>query len=465
MAKTNNDDVVYDLEDFDVIDENDDTQSISNDTDNTSSQSGVDDNSTDSNNGTRRARRTRKRNSTKSLLDTKKSEYKFKIILIFNDFFNKSIQNNNRLIYDIENTTKSEQAFTPDIVYGITDTHEIIPILKIIILKKKLLDKKKDDNSSPQSAPNLFFMYFIQDSTGSNKYKMNEINLYQTGAVEQVDFIVKSNYIYELYHNFKGESFTDSQEYYLIVKDKIPFSNKFKILHIFYNFDITQSKVKFTNIFVTNNNTLSNSIGISGNGSVKSETSREIPILKLKGQTERSFGKGVTAIQLETNKDPFEVGRCIKKNNEDTIYRISQINLDKRSSLEDNHILLSKLDDNFPVAPQISELRNYNLVRCTENDNECKSVKFKDNFLIEACSSKDAYNKFKKDNLTADQMLNKKYNKNCEKDAEILRKKCDMMKNNKGGVKESSSLGSILPSMPGMPGSGVAKNMDDIFTN
>jgi hypothetical protein len=125
------------------------------------------------------------------------------------------------------------------------------------------------------------------------------------------------------------------------------------------------------------------------------------------------------------------LARCIKNIENGNIYKIDQMHLKSQLPLKDNTIILKNLKEGGVIYPLISQLENYIHVRCTENDNDCKSVKFKDDFLLEACSSKGAYDKFKKNDLTADQMLNKKYNKNCEKDAEILRKKCDMMKNNK----------------------------------
>ncbi len=455
MAKRKDNDEDDDFDLFDGNDDNDDDMSInSNDPNDTSSPSGIDDKSTDSSSGSRRSRR---RNSTKSILSKTKSAHKFKIILIFDNFFNKLIQNRNRLIYDITNKKdRKGEDIIPDMVYGITDTHQVVPILKIIILKKKLLDKKSDENTDkkkPQSAPDLFFMFFIEDSSGSNKYKVTEINFYQKG-VPPDGFILKSNYIYELYHNFKGDTFTNSEEFYLIVKDRVPFSTKIKILNIFYKFDISKFKIKFTNVFIKENNTLSNSIGVSSNientattantantantaistnttTPVNSDSFSKIPIptLQIKGDNETKFGT-TTAIQINKDKDPYEVGRCIQDSMGQK-YKITHIHLRKGISTDsnDNNLQLVRLpEEKETTLPHIKEIADYTHTRCTDDENGCLSFKFKDDMLSSLCSTKNPYKEKKIGNDTLEQILNKKNNKKCEKDAEILRKKCDILK-------------------------------------
>ena len=372
-----------------------------------------------------------KKISTKSMISKNNSGHKFKFILIFRDFFTKLQQNKNRLIYDINDNTGN-------IVYGITANQEIIPILKLIILKKELLEKKllkkKSDEEIDKKTPNLFFMFFIEDSSGSNKYKMNEINFFQGQQQDPQGFIPSKKYNYEVYHNFKGDNFSGPLESYLVVKEKIPFSNNFKILHIFYNFDLAKYKVKYIDVFVKDDNTLNNSTGtITSQASQTSQanSSQSIQPLQIKGQIEKSFGKGVTAIQLDKKKDPFEIGRCIEDGNNQK-YRINQIFLDTNRPLEKNSITLDKISPytGLRSAPLISELQNYTHIRCTDDDTGCMSFRFKDGMIPDKCSKKNPY-ELKIDDVSLKDILSKKNNKSCEKDAEILKKKCEIINKSK----------------------------------
>ena len=364
-----------------------------------------------------------------------KSPNKFKYILLFNDFKNNLNEDKKRNKSD-KDKEKDKYIFklkydatTDNVVYGITANYTVIVIKKIILIKNK--------NN---------YVFLIEDNIGTNSYRMNEINFFQGQKQESPVFNLSSNYKYEIYYNFKGDELTidENTEYYLIVREKKASNNIFQIIHIFYNFQMPKNKVKSVSFFVGNNNNLQStdkktnsllqtSVPISSAPTISGiPTISNIPRLKLKKPPiEKSFGT-VKAIQPFEDLDPYEINGCIQETNGNKdIYKIDQINLDDRYSLLKNFITIKSISNpNDILSPEISELKDkYKHSRCVkEDDTQCQSYKFTDDILTKICSTvKDPYKKHKIESKPLNEILSPKNNKKCPKDAEILRRKCDML--------------------------------------
>ncbi len=342
-------------------------------------------------------------------ISKKPSPNKFKYIIVFNNFNSRLVlpEKTNKLIYDADNQEISNN----NLVYGITVEHKVIPIKKITLIKQ-----------------NNKFIFLVEDIEGFKNYQMSEISLFQ-GQKDAPVFNLSTNYNYEFYYNFKGDTLMidDNTEYYLIVREKKAVNNVFQIIHIFYNFKIPKKKIKSFDFFVGNDNALSGSSiskNISSSTIINTGNISNTPTLQLKKGNDK-------AIQPFKDRDPYEVNGCIL-DNDGKKYKIEQMHIDNKIPLEENNIILKSILDNKVKIHQISELKdNYKHTRCGENDTGCMSFKFKDEMINAACSGKNPYKEFKIDNKILDDILASKNNSNCKKDAEILKRKCDMVINSK----------------------------------